>query len=405
MSSPSNIQKGIYSDSATVNPYLDGSLLKEVNHGGETVFPSAKPKWSTPQVYSNPEFYHSARVRESAPVEGAVLEISTDEGLTWSKCPVINMLNSDNFFITSDEKDVSCRYAEDVDHLESESVGLYVRNKSFGRFPILPGDILINVDNGYNWVAKFNSDWDSVNKSDTVNITVDGSTTLTVSNILSIIEQTCESSYNIIFNCETSDNFLEGGIFTDNEYIHRFDSNYIIRIGGMAFEGCINLKIVNTPNCKIIDSNAFYGCSSLRFFYNFANIEKIGAYAFYNCVSLQEFSAFNATIGSASFHGCKLIDEVVVFEYADPNSFEQCIGINHVGVTAYTTQLYSESFKDCTGLEFVDFTNGDNLTQVAGAFIGIDFSKCIFVFKDRAQYELLAPQIGEDINYYINNDS
>lgn len=406
MSSPSNIQKGIYSDSLSVNPYSGGLLLEKVDHNGEIVFPSAKPKWPTPQVYSNPEFYHSARVRELAPVEGAVLEISTDGGETWNKFPVVCMLNPNNSFSVTDERNVLCRYAEDEEHSKSETVSVSVSNKKFGRFPTLNEDIIINVDNGYNWIGQFNSDWNSVDKSDVVTIAVNGSATLTISSILSIIAVKCDNPYNLIFNCETSDNALEGGIFTDNEYIRRFDSNYITEINGSAFEGCTNLEIVNTPNCKKIASSAFRECENLRFFYNFANIEEIGIYAFYNCVSLQEFSAFNAGIGSASFIGCKLIDEVTVYKYADPESFKQCIGIKHIGVAASATALYLQSFRGCTGLEFVYFSSKNNIPiQVTDAFLEIDFSKCIFVFQDRAQYELFAPQIGNDIKYYINNGS
>lgn len=404
MSSPSNIQKGIYSDSGQINPYLDGSLLKEVNHGGETVFPSTKPKWPTPQVYSNPEFYHSARVREYAPVEGAVLEISTDGGETWSKCPVVSTLNKDNVFSSQQGVEVLCRYAEDSQHLHSDTVSCLVTNMTLIRPPLPVEDVEVTVDSAMAWIGDLSSKWSSADKSRTVNVIINGSTTESVANILGIVTSKCNSNYNLYFNCETSDNTITSGLFWNDGYIRSFNSDYIYAIGSSGFYACPNLERVIVPNCKEVNSRGLFRCSNLELFYNLANLEYIGSESFFECRLLKEFSVFGSSLSDRTFQRCSSINEVLLFHNAFDYSFSECTSVKHVVFNEGVSNVPEGCFNNCYDIEFVDFSRSNVQTVGQDAFSGVPFSKCIFVFKDRAQYELLAPQIGEDIKYYINND-
>lgn len=407
MSSPSNIQKGIYSDSATVNPYSDGSLLKEVNHDGETIFPSTKPKWPTPQVYSNPEFYHSARVREYAPVEGAILEISTDGGLTWSKCPIVSVLNGDGVLGREDIKEAVCRYAEDDDYEASDRTSVVCSNLFVPRPPSGGGgDIHVTVSEGTDWQSEFKQEWQSCDKSNTVAIYIDDTTDSdSADDIFSVISTTCDSYFSVTYSRSVSVKTVELTHFSGNEYIQAFTSSYINSIRSGAFMNCKRLTNVYVPNCDFIESSAFYGCESLLKFYNSSNIYNIGFSAFEGCNHLDNFLPINTNLQDSAFDGCSSLKEALLFHNLGEYTFLGCTGMKHVILNEGVSDIPEGCFGGCSGLEFVDFSKSNIETIGFDTFDGVDFSKCIFVFKDRAQYELLAPQIGGDIKYYINNDS
>lgn len=408
MSSPSNIQKGIYSDSLSVNPYSGGLLLEKVDHNGEIVFPSAKPKWPTPQVYSNPEFYHSARVRELAPVEGAVLEISTDGGETWSKCPVASVLNKDGILGREEVIEAVCRYAEDDSHESSDKTSVVCRNIRVPR----PGhggggDVSVTISEGVDWQSEFKQKWQSADKSNPVTIYIDDTTDSdSADDIFIVISTTCDSAFSVIYDRSVSVKTVKLTGFTGNEYIQDFTSYNINSIKSGAFMNCKSLTEVFVPNCSIIESSAFYGCTSLLKFYNSSNIYNVGFSAFKGCGFLNNFLPINANLQYSVFDGCSNLKEALLFNGLGEYTFRGCTNMKHVilneGVGSY---IPKGCFSDCSGLEFVDFSKSNIETIEQNAFSGVGFSKCIFVFKDVAQYNLLAPQIGEDIKCYINNDS
>lgn len=408
MSSPSNIQNGIYSDSQSVNPYSGGSLLEKVDHNGETIFPSVKPKWPAPQVYSNPEFYHSARVRESAPVEGAVLEISTDGGETWSKCPVVSVLNEDGILGRTDIREAVCRYAEDDNYEASDRVAVVCENLFLPRPSSgSGGDVSVHISEGTDWQSEFKQKWKSADKSNPVVIYIDDTTDSdSADNIFSVISTTCDSAFSVIYDRSVSVRTVELTGFSGNEYIQGFTSYYINTIGSGAFMNCKGLEKVFVPNCSSVENSAFYGCTNLLKFYNSSNIYNVGFFAFEGCGSLDNFLPINTILPDSAFDGCSNLKEALLFKGLGEYTFLGCTNMKHVilneGVGSYIPE---GCFSDCSGLEFVDFSKSNVETIEQNAFSGVGFSKCIFVFKDVAQYNLLAPQIGENIRYYINNES
>lgn len=407
MSSPSNIQNGVYSDSEVINPYSDGSLLREVNHGGGTIFPSSKPKWPTPQVYSNTEFYHSARVREYAPVEGAVLEISTDGGVTWSKCPVVSVLNKDGILGSEEVIEAVCRYAKDDYHEASDRVSVVCSNLFVPRPPSGGGgDITVTISEGSDWQSEFKQKWQSCDKSNIVVVYIDDTTDSdSVDDIFSVISTTCDSAFSVIYDRSVSVKTVKLTGFSGNEYIQGFTSYNISLIGSGAFMNCTGLIKVFLPNCSGIESSAFYGCTNLYRFYNYSNIYNVGSSAFEGCVSLDSFLPINADLQDSSFDGCSTLKEALLFHDLGKYTFLGCTNMEHVVLNEGVSDIPEGCFSDCLGLEFVDFSKSNVETIGQDAFSSVPFSKCIFVFKNRSQYELLAPQIGDDIKYYINNDS
>ena len=85
----------------------------------------------------------------------------------------------------------------------------------------------------------------------------------------------------------------------------------IYSYGNGAFCGCLNLKEIQLPNCKLIGTNAFSGCSSLATVTGMGNVETILENAFNYCTSLQSVDLTNCKyVGYGAFNNCKELQSV-----------------------------------------------------------------------------------------------
>ena len=95
---------------------------------------------------------------------------------------------------------------------------------------------------------------------------------------------------------------------------------YVSAISESAFEGCLQLTSVSTPeSLRAIGASAFKGCSSLIEVYLNSDILVIGAAAFSGCSGLVrvELPANLVSIEASLFDGCSSLKEVVIGENID----------------------------------------------------------------------------------------
>ena len=183
--------------------------------------------------------------------------------------------------------------------------------------------------------------------------------------------------------------------------LHSFTlPNTITSIGNFAFNGCLNLIIVNMLNTTTITSigtNAFSNCTGLTTLYFPENcpsfttipasccsnntllttvtlgnyISTIGNYAFENCTSLQTFTLPNtiASIGNFAFNGCLNLITIdmsnnTTITSIGANAFSNCTGL--------TTLYFPENSKLFTTIPASCCSGNTSLTTVTfGKYISI----------------------------------
>jgi len=156
----------------------------------------------------------------------------------------------------------------------------------------------------------------------------------------------------------------------------------IDRIGGRAFEGCINLEAVDFSDVTELRWRAFYGCGNLKTV-NLSEVTELGEGAFYGCTKLElteeGFHEGLTTIPYYAFYGCEnlktvnLSDVTELGEYAFSGctklelteegfhedlktipacAFSRCENLKIVNLSHITTLGY-ESFSNCVNLKAV----------------------------------------------------
>ncbi len=157
-----------------------------------------------------------------------------------------------------------------------------------------------------------------------------------------------------------------------------------------AFYGCESLKNVSLPeSVKTIDSNAFYGCISLQNI-NLEKVEYIAASAFKNCSDLIEADLsgflgysekYPTVLGSSTFEGCASLTHVILpatltkisgsafkgcealvsialpeaLATLDTSAFEGCASLSAINLDK-VQYINQKAFLDCTALTFVDLS-------------------------------------------------
>lgn len=151
-------------------------------------------------------------------------------------------------------------------------------------------------------------------------------------------------------------------------------------IGAYAFQGCVKmetlvlpdsiqtisegmcaddvwLQSVNSAGCKVIEDNAFAGCSLLMDLTGMSAVENMGDYAFAGCLNLKSVILPETlqTIGE----GC----------------FENCTGLQKVELNGKLTAISRYCFYGCTSLKTINFSEQQKqLLQVIGVQA---FSQCV----------------------------
>ena len=86
------------------------------------------------------------------------------------------------------------------------------------------------------------------------------------------------------------------------------NSSTSVTIGNYAFSGCVKLKNITLPKCKVIGQCAFEYCSSLSTVTVPDGTLEVGNYCFFNCVSLKSIdmpdSIAKEKIGKQIYEGC-----------------------------------------------------------------------------------------------------
>lgn len=131
--------------------------------------------------------------------------------------------------------------------------------------------------------------------------------------------------------------------FSELTYVYIPDT--VTSVGTNVFYNCQKLESVRLSNRQTqIMANAFYNCYALASIEIPTSVFLLGTQAFRGCTSLEEIicpSSVN-TLRATVFYGCTNLKKVV---------FEGNI----------TTTVGATTFRDCTSLEVVDFSNCSNV--------------------------------------------
>lgn len=90
-------------------------------------------------------------------------------------------------------------------------------------------------------------------------------------------------------------------------------------IGKSAFEGCSSLRNIDLSQCNFIREKAFKGCKSLQFINLYG--ASIYAQAFYGCTALKEVIQLSGNVGEKTFYGCKKLKKIDF--YGEPFEIEK----------------------------------------------------------------------------------
>ena len=142
----------------------------------------------------------------------------------------------------------------------------------------------------------------------------------------------------------------------------------VTSIGHGAFNGCTNLTIVNIPTTvTTIGNSAFRDCVSLTSCQIPSGVRSIGNSAFYNCCSL---TAVSLPYSLTSIR---------------PELFYGCTSLNTVEIPASVSEIYDYAFANCTSLSRI--YNYSLTPQVVN-----DLNKHLFQDVNISMCQLIVPQ-------------
>ena len=122
----------------------------------------------------------------------------------------------------------------------------------------------------------------------------------------------------------------------------------IIKIGGMAFQGCVNLKEITLPSgLTAIEGNAFYDCAELYSLTLPDSVKSIGYAAFYNCKKLSEIKLPNGieAIDDYAFWGCDNLQRIhmhVSLKTIGADVFHGCKNLTIYGSSGSIAEQYAK---------------------------------------------------------------
>ena len=167
--------------------------------------------------------------------------------------------------------------------------------------------------------------------------------------------------------------------FYDNYYLEEVEFHEGLQtIGAAAFAYNLALKEIRLPSTLVsIESNSFYGCSSLNNIKFFVN--NISEFCNNSIVRL-----FNASIQLLDNNGDE-IKEIIIPEDVisiGESAFAKCIGLTSITIPNSVTSIGKNSFTGCSGLTSVNI--GNSLTSIGESA----FSGC---------YGLISVNLGEQL--------
>jgi len=193
----------------------------------------------------------------------------------------------------------------------------------------------------------------------------------------------------VIPTFENKNIILDDYLFSENENIETVKLNdKVTTIGVRTFDGCTNLKKIDTLNVTTVGNYAFNGCTSLEEAI-FTNVEDIPAYVCSSCYSLKNVKIPKAkSIGSASFSDCYSLNQIIL-----PESLE----------SIYSSGYYDsyKSFYNCCNL--VEIINKSQLTITKGSSNnGLVASNAVSVITNESDSKL---KVENNLIYINDNDN
>lgn len=152
-----------------------------------------------------------------------------------------------------------------------------------------------------------------------------------------------------------------------------------------AFLNCTSLTSIVLPSLlSEINSNVFKGCTALSSVYLPSSITHIGNGAFEGCLNLSVINLPDAidSIGQRAFMGCSSLQSLVMphslkrlghrnpYGYEFGEVFKDCINLSSVVFNDSITEIYPNSFENCTSLTNIIFPSAANVAIRGYAFKG-----------------------------------
>lgn len=153
-------------------------------------------------------------------------------------------------------------------------------------------------------------------------------------------------------------------------------------IGDNAFDGCENLKVINSPSAvKHIGYRAFAGTAVKRIELH-SGLKYLGGQAFANCAYLTNIKLPSSLkeIGSSIFSGCKSLKKIVLpngLTTIPARMFSECDSLEHIIIPQTVLSIEGYAFNNCKKLRTVKipssvikmndsaFSGCDNIEEVA----------------------------------------
>lgn len=148
--------------------------------------------------------------------------------------------------------------------------------------------------------------------------------------------------------------------------------------GGVQLDGASNYgesfaipSKINGKDIKIIDSYAFYGCSSLVNISDLSTCTSIGNGAFNGCSSLVSIGDLRActSIGNGAFWGCSSLvsmGDLSACTYIDNDAFRDCSSLVSIGDLSACATIGVGVFVDCSSLTSIGNLNAcKSIGQIA----------------------------------------
>ena len=190
--------------------------------------------------------------------------------------------------------------------------------------------------------------------------------------------------------------------FSNNTSIAAVSGN-VSSVNNNAFLSCINLSIVDLPNCYNISYRGFGGCSAL-ISVSFPSCKNIGEAAFLGCQNIKSvYFPMCKSVGQGAFSGCSnlKVAEFPVCVNMSSNAFKDCYNLEiadfpmcrAVGIAAFSncysltafiapecSYINAAAFARCTNLQSIKFDKCTTIDQTAflscRSLTSVEFPKC-----------------------------
>ena len=164
-----------------------------------------------------------------------------------------------------------------------------------------------------------------------------------------------------------SNEYADSVIIPETVYYNR-NTYKVIEIWSDAFRGCSNLKYVSIPSSVTrIGSDAFRDCINLSTVEMADGVSQITSRAFYNCVNLISITLPNSltSMQSEVFYNCRSLTSIVIPDSVSiifSRTFKGCSSLNSVSIGNSVTSIDAAAFEECNSLPSIIIP--ENVTSI-----------------------------------------